>query len=79
MSSIVQKQAGDTLNELASGVRAYSGWFIALGVLQILAGIVALTSSFSATIASMAILGSILVVGSGAQLETRTMQTARTS
>ena len=68
MSTITQHPPRESLSELASSVRANIGWFVALGVLQVLAGIVALSFAFGATLASIAFLGCILLLASGAQV-----------
>jgi len=67
MSSVAHDRRADALNEIASSIRSNSGWFLALGVVQIIVGILALSFSFSATIASVALLGSILLIAAGAQ------------
>jgi uncharacterized membrane protein HdeD (DUF308 family) len=43
------------------------GWFLALGVIQILAGVLAVGFAFSATLASMVALGILLLIAAGAQ------------
>ncbi|MFN0017775.1 MAG: HdeD family acid-resistance protein [Pirellulaceae bacterium] len=73
MSSATHSQTQAALNELATSIGTYCGWFLALGVLQILAGIVAISFSFAATLASIAFLGCILLVASGSQVFAATM------
>jgi uncharacterized membrane protein HdeD (DUF308 family) len=68
MSTITHQPTKESLSEATSGVRGQYGWLIALGVLQILAGMAALTFAFSATLASVAFLGCILLLASGAQV-----------
>lgn len=68
MTSVAQNRPGDALKDMASGIRSNSGWFLALGVLQIIAGVLAVSFAISATIASIALLGSILLVAAGAQI-----------
>jgi uncharacterized membrane protein HdeD (DUF308 family) len=68
MGSAIRHQPADAITELASEVRSNSGWFLALGILQIIVGIWALCFSLSATIASVAVLGSILLIAGGAQV-----------
>jgi uncharacterized membrane protein HdeD (DUF308 family) len=68
MSSVAQDQLADTLNQAAADVRKSSGWFIAFGIIQIMVGILAVSFSFSATIASVATLGVLLLIASGAQV-----------
>jgi uncharacterized membrane protein HdeD (DUF308 family) len=68
MSSAAGSKTADALNEVASSIRSNSRWFLGLGVLQVVAGMLALSFTFSATIASVAVLGSILLIAAGAQI-----------
>lgn len=68
MSTVTHHPAMESLNKPVSNVGTNSHWLVALGVLQILAGIVALSFSFSATLASVAFLGCLLLLASGAQI-----------
>ena len=52
----------------AIGIRKYWGWFLALGVVQIIAGSLAVGFAFSATLASVVMLGSLLLVAAGTQI-----------
>jgi uncharacterized membrane protein HdeD (DUF308 family) len=52
---------------VAASVRSNSGWVLALGIIQIIVGILAFSFSFSATIASVVTLGMVLMIAGGAQ------------
>jgi uncharacterized membrane protein HdeD (DUF308 family) len=68
MSTIARNQTRETLSEAASGLRGNSLWFIAIGVLQILLGVLAFSFSFSAMMASVALFGFPLLIAAGAQV-----------
>jgi uncharacterized membrane protein HdeD (DUF308 family) len=68
MTSVAQNPLAGTINEVTANVRKSSGWFIALGIVQIVVGTLAVSFSFSATIASVAMLGVLLLIASGAQM-----------
>ncbi|MGP0063217.1 MAG: HdeD family acid-resistance protein [Isosphaeraceae bacterium] len=54
----------------ATGIRKNWGWFLALGIVQIIAGTLAIGFAFSATLASVVILGVLLLIAAAAQLAT---------
>jgi len=56
------------LTEEANSIRKNWGWFVALGIVQIAVGMLALSFAFSATFASVVTLGVLLLVAAGAQL-----------
>ena len=68
MGSAVSHQPPSAISQLASNIRGNFGWFLALGVLQIVVGMLAVAFSFSATIATVAVLGTIFLVAAGAQI-----------
>jgi len=49
-------------SETLAAIRQHSGWFIALGVVQILVGMLAIGSPYIATLASAVFLGWLLIV-----------------
>jgi uncharacterized membrane protein HdeD (DUF308 family) len=53
--------------EAANGIRKNWGWFLALGILQILAGLLAVGFAFSATLASVVAIGILPLLAAGAQ------------
>ena len=68
MTAIGQNRTTGLLTEAASQVRQFWGWFLFLGILQILAGIVAVSFAFSATLVSVVTLGVVLLVAAGGQI-----------
>jgi uncharacterized membrane protein HdeD (DUF308 family) len=66
MSTSLQSSRSFLQGEI-SAVRKNWGWLMALGILQIVAGCFAVTFAFSATIASVVLLGVVLLVAGGAQ------------
>ena len=68
MSTITNDRIAGMLTEEAKGIRRDWGWFLALGIVQIVAGMLAVTFAFSpATLASVAMLGILLLIAAGAQ------------
>jgi uncharacterized membrane protein HdeD (DUF308 family) len=67
MTAIVQDRSGGVLNEEAAGIRKNWGWFLALGIIQVIVGILAVGFAFSATLASVMTLGVLLIIAAGAQ------------
>jgi uncharacterized membrane protein HdeD (DUF308 family) len=55
------------LMEEADGIRKNWGWFLALGVVQIVAGLLAVGFAFTATLASVVAVGILLLIAAGAQ------------
>jgi uncharacterized membrane protein HdeD (DUF308 family) len=55
-------------SEEAKAVRRNFGWFLMFGIVQVVVGIVAISFAYSATLASVLMLGIVLCVGAGAQL-----------
>ena len=52
----------------AASMRKNWGWFLALGIVQIIAGTLAVSFAFSATLASVVTLGVLLLIAGGAQM-----------
>src|SRR5262245_30717521 len=67
MSSIANDRVVDMVMEQANGVRKSWGWFLALGIVQIVAGMLAVGFAFPATLASVVAVGILLLVAAGAQ------------
>ena len=67
MTSIADDRIAGMLRQEANGVRTRWGWFLALGVVQILAGMLAVGFAFLATLASVVALGILLLIAAGAQ------------
>jgi uncharacterized membrane protein HdeD (DUF308 family) len=55
------------LTEEANRVRTNWGWFLALGIVQIVAGMLAASFAFTATLASVVTLGILLLIAAGGQ------------
>jgi uncharacterized membrane protein HdeD (DUF308 family) len=53
--------------EAANSIRKNWGWFFALGIIQIVAGMLAVGFAFSATLASVVTFGILLLIAAGAQ------------
>jgi uncharacterized membrane protein HdeD (DUF308 family) len=53
--------------EEANNIRKKWGWFLALGIVQIVAGMFAVGFAFTATLASVVTLGILLLIAAGAQ------------
>jgi uncharacterized membrane protein HdeD (DUF308 family) len=67
MTTITNEPIAGMLTEEASSVRKKWGWFVALGIVQVVAGMVAVAFAFSATMASVMTLGILLLIAAGAQ------------
>jgi uncharacterized membrane protein HdeD (DUF308 family) len=67
MTSVANSGITGMLMDEASSVRKNWGWFLALGIVQIVAGMMAVGFAFTATVASVVALGILLLVGAGAQ------------
>jgi uncharacterized membrane protein HdeD (DUF308 family) len=68
MTVHVQNRAAVLLAVGAGTVRKNWGWFLALGIIQIVAGTLAVAFAFSATLASVLMLGVLLLIAAGAQM-----------
>jgi uncharacterized membrane protein HdeD (DUF308 family) len=68
MTTIVEERIVGTLTEEATWVRRNWGWFLALGIVQIVVGVLAVGFAFSATLASVVTLGVLLLIAAGAQI-----------
>jgi uncharacterized membrane protein HdeD (DUF308 family) len=65
--------ASDTLHGSGSGsemapLRAKSGWIIALGIVYVIAGFIALGSMMMATVASVLVVGAMMIVAGAAEI-----------
>jgi uncharacterized membrane protein HdeD (DUF308 family) len=56
--------------EEVTGIRKNWGWFLALGIVQIIVGALAVGFAFSATLSSVVTLGVLLLIAAGAQMVT---------
>jgi uncharacterized membrane protein HdeD (DUF308 family) len=68
MNAIAQDRFADALNEEVTEIRKNWGWLLALGIVQILAGTVAVGFAFRETLASAVMLGVLLLIAGGAQM-----------
>jgi len=68
MATTVSNSIAGLVTEEVRSIRNNWGWFVALGIVQIAVGMLALSFAFSATLASMVALGVLLLVAAGAQL-----------
>jgi uncharacterized membrane protein HdeD (DUF308 family) len=67
MPAIAQNRIAEILTEEISTVRKNWGWCLALGIVQIVTGMLAVSFAFSATLASVLTLGILLLIAAGAQ------------
>ena len=67
MTTIANDRIAGMLTEEASRIRKNWGWFLALGIVQIVAGTLAVGFALSATLASVVTLGVLLLIAAGAQ------------
>jgi uncharacterized membrane protein HdeD (DUF308 family) len=67
MTALTRDRTTGLLAQAADDVRKNWGWFVFLGALQIVAGAVALSYAFSATVVSVTTLGFVLLFAAGAQ------------
>ena len=67
MTNASAVQAGSSGSELAP-LRAKSGWIIALGVIYLIAGIIALGSVAMATVASVFVVGIMMIIAGVAEI-----------
>jgi len=68
MTSASNDPIADMLSEDAKSIRRTWGWFLALGIVQIVVGTLAVGFAFSATLASVIMLGILLLIAAGAQI-----------
>jgi uncharacterized membrane protein HdeD (DUF308 family) len=68
MSTDAQNRIGCTLPEEADNVRKNWGWLLAVGIVQIVAGMLAVFFTFTATLATVVTIGILLLVAAGTQL-----------
>ncbi len=67
MTTIVEERIVGVLTEEATWVKKHWGWFLALGIVQMIVGALAVSFAFSATLVSVVTLGVLLLVAAGAQ------------
>ena len=67
MATIANDRITGLLTEAATSVRKNWGWFLALGIVQIVAGMLAVAFAVTATLASVVTLGILLLIAAGAQ------------
>ena len=67
MSTLAQDRFNEALREEALRARKNWGWFLGLGIVQIIVGVLAVSFAFSATIASVVLLGVLLLIAGGAE------------
>ncbi len=68
MNFIAQKRSGDPPRQEVTGIRKNWGWFLALGIVQIITGTLAAGFAFSSTLASVVTLGVLLLIAAAAQI-----------
>jgi uncharacterized membrane protein HdeD (DUF308 family) len=68
MTSNAENPVAVVLAVNATGIRKNWGWFLALGIVQIIAGTLAVGFAFSATLASVVTLGVLLLIAAAAQM-----------
>jgi uncharacterized membrane protein HdeD (DUF308 family) len=68
MATTAQNRLASMLTEEANRVRTNWGWFLALGIVQIVAGMLAVSFAFTATLASVVTLGILLLIATGGQM-----------
>ena len=68
MTNVAHNRMADMLMQEASSVRKNWGWFLALGIVQIVVGTLAVSFAFTATLASVVTLGVLLLSAAGAQI-----------
>jgi uncharacterized membrane protein HdeD (DUF308 family) len=67
MSTVASERIEGMLTEEATSIRKSWGWFLALGIVQIVAGTFAVGFAFSAMLASVVTLGVLLLIAAAAQ------------
>src|SRR4051794_17726934 len=67
MTSISQPSLTSTLQVRVAGLRRQMGWVLALGILEVVVGIFAVSYAFSSTVVSVVTLGVLFLVAAGAQ------------
>ena len=68
MTTITHDRMTDMLTGEATRTRNQWGWFLALGIVQVIAGTLAVGFAFIATLASVVTLGVLLLIAAGAQI-----------
>jgi uncharacterized membrane protein HdeD (DUF308 family) len=67
MTTVPNDPIAGMLTEEAKSIRKNWGWFLALGIVQIIAGTLAVGFAFSATLAAVVTLGVLLLIAAAAQ------------
>jgi uncharacterized membrane protein HdeD (DUF308 family) len=73
MNSNAQNPVAVVVAADLAGIRDNWGWFLALGIVQIIAGALSVSFAFSSTLASVVILGALLLIAAGAQMGLATL------
>jgi uncharacterized membrane protein HdeD (DUF308 family) len=68
MTLATENRIAEMMKDDVKDIRKAWGWFLAFGVLQIVVGMLAVSFAFSASIASVVLLGILLLVAAGAQM-----------
>ena len=68
MTTVAQDRIAVMMREETTRIRKQWGWFLAFGIVQIIVGVLAVGFAFSATLASVVMLGVLLLVAAGAQM-----------
>jgi uncharacterized membrane protein HdeD (DUF308 family) len=68
MATTAHNRLASMLTEEANRVRTNWGWFLALGIVQIVAGMLAVSFAITATLASVVTLGILLLIAAGGQM-----------
>ncbi len=68
MTANAQKRAAVVVAADLTDIRKSWGWFLALGIVQIIVGTLTVGFAFSSTLTSVRILGVLLIIAAGAQM-----------
>jgi uncharacterized membrane protein HdeD (DUF308 family) len=68
MATATQSRFAEVLTEEATSIRNGWGWLLALGIVQIIVGVLAVSYAFSATVATVVTLGVLFLIAACAQL-----------
>ncbi len=68
MTSVSQPSLTSTMQQRAAALRKHLGWVVALGILEIVAGVFAVSYAFGSTVVSVATLGMLFLVAAVAQV-----------
>jgi uncharacterized membrane protein HdeD (DUF308 family) len=68
MTTATQNRFADVVTEEAASIRNDWGWLLALGIVQIIVGVMAVNYAFSATLTTVVTLGVLFLIAAGAQM-----------